>query len=64
MIRVTRKVEFSAAHYYHNPSLSLEENRRVFGKCNNPHGHNRHNYVLEVDGRGRAWTPRQAWCSI
>jgi 6-pyruvoyltetrahydropterin/6-carboxytetrahydropterin synthase len=47
MIRVTRKIEFSAAHYYHNPNLSAEENRRVFGKCNNPHGHG-HNYVLEV----------------
>jgi 6-pyruvoyltetrahydropterin/6-carboxytetrahydropterin synthase len=51
MIRVTRKVEFSAAHYYHNPSLSPEENRRVFGKCNNPHGHG-HNYVLEVTVAG------------
>ncbi|MGB6525071.1 MAG: 6-carboxytetrahydropterin synthase, partial [Candidatus Acidiferrales bacterium] len=47
MIRITRKLEFSAAHFYHNPDLSLEENRRVFGKCNNPHGHG-HNYVLEV----------------
>jgi len=47
MIRITRKVEFSATHYYHNPNLSAEENRRVFGKCNNPHGHG-HNYVLEV----------------
>jgi 6-pyruvoyltetrahydropterin/6-carboxytetrahydropterin synthase len=47
MIRITRKVEFSAAHFYHNPQLSAEENRRIFGKCNNPHGHG-HNYVLEV----------------
>src|SRR5450755_2308638 len=47
MIRVTRKIEFSAAHFYHNPSMSAEENRRIFGKCNNPHGHG-HNYVLEV----------------
>src|ERR1700722_1524821 len=47
MIRITRKVEFSAAHFYHNPNFSAEENRRVFGKCNNPHGHG-HNYVLEV----------------
>ena len=35
----------------HNPGLSDEENRRVFGKCNNPHGHG-HNYVLEVTVRG------------
>lgn len=47
MIRITRKLEFSAAHFYHNPNFSAEENRRVFGKCNNPHGHG-HNYVLEV----------------
>src|ERR1700734_2324032 len=47
MIRITRKVEFSGAPFYHNPDLSAEENRRVFGKCNNPHGHG-HNYVLEV----------------
>ena len=47
MIRVTRKVEFSAAHFYHNPNFSTEENRRIFGKCSNPHGHG-HNYSLEV----------------
>lgn len=51
MIRVTRKVEFSAAHFYHNPSFSVEENRRIFGKCNNPHGHG-HNYMLEVTVAG------------
>lgn len=47
MIYVTRRAEFSASHYYHNPSFSTEENRRIFGKCNNPHGHG-HNYTLEV----------------
>ena len=51
MIYLTRKVEFSASHLYHNPDLSPEENRRVFGKCNNPHGHG-HNYVLEVTVAG------------
>jgi 6-pyruvoyltetrahydropterin/6-carboxytetrahydropterin synthase len=51
MIRITRKVEFSAAHFYHNPNLSAEENRKIFGKCNNPHGHG-HNYVLEVTVAG------------
>ncbi len=39
MIYLTRRAEFSASHYYHNPDWSLEENRRVFGKCANPHGH-------------------------
>jgi 6-pyruvoyltetrahydropterin/6-carboxytetrahydropterin synthase len=47
MIYVTRRAEFSASHYYHNPAFSAEENRRVFGKCNNPHGHG-HNYTVEV----------------
>ena len=51
MVRVTRKIEFSAAHFYHNPNFSAEENRRIFGKCNNPHGHG-HNYVLEVTVAG------------
>ncbi|GAC1621678.1 MAG: 6-carboxytetrahydropterin synthase [Candidatus Acidiferrum sp.] len=51
MILLTRKIEFSASHLYHNPDLSPEENRRVFGKCNNPHGHG-HNYTLEVTVAG------------
>jgi 6-pyruvoyltetrahydropterin/6-carboxytetrahydropterin synthase len=51
MIRVTRKIEFSAAHFYHNPTFTEAENRRVFGKCANQHGHG-HNYVLEVTVAG------------
>jgi 6-pyruvoyltetrahydropterin/6-carboxytetrahydropterin synthase len=51
MIYLTRKCEFSASHYYHNPQFSDEENRRIFGKCNNPNGHG-HNYTLEVTVRG------------
>ncbi len=51
MIYVTRRAEFAASHYYHNPKFSAEENRRIFGKCNNPHGHG-HNYTLEVTVRG------------
>jgi len=47
MVYLTRKIEFSSSHLYHNPAMSPEENRRIFGKCNNPHGHG-HNYVLEV----------------
>jgi 6-pyruvoyltetrahydropterin/6-carboxytetrahydropterin synthase len=47
MIYVTRRAEFSASHYYHNPRFSAEENRRIFGKCNNPYGHG-HNYTVEV----------------
>jgi 6-pyruvoyltetrahydropterin/6-carboxytetrahydropterin synthase len=51
MILLTRKVEFSASHRYDSPALSPEENRRIFGKCNNPHGHG-HNYALEVTVEG------------
>jgi 6-pyruvoyltetrahydropterin/6-carboxytetrahydropterin synthase len=51
MVYLTRKLEFSASHLYHNPALSAEENRRIFGKCNNPNGHG-HNYTLEVTVRG------------
>jgi len=51
MLYLTRKVEFSASHLYNNPDFSPEENRRIFGKCNNPHGHG-HNYVLEVTVAG------------
>ena len=51
MVLVTRKIEFSASHFYHNPNLSAEENSLIFGKCNNPHGHG-HNYTLEVTVAG------------
>jgi 6-pyruvoyltetrahydropterin/6-carboxytetrahydropterin synthase len=51
IVYLTRKAEFSASHLYHNPAFSAEENRRVFGKCNNPNGHG-HNYVLEVTVKG------------
>ena len=48
---VTVKVFFEAAHRLHNPERTDEWNRRVFGKCNNLHGHG-HNYVLEVTVEG------------
>ena len=51
LLYLTRKAEFAASHYYHNPELSPEENRRLFGKSNNPNGHG-HNYVLEVTVKG------------
>ena len=51
MVYLTRKAEFSAAHYYHNPEFSAEENQRIFGKCSNLNGHG-HNYTLEVTVKG------------
>jgi 6-pyruvoyltetrahydropterin/6-carboxytetrahydropterin synthase len=47
MVRLSQKFEFSASHRLHNPKFTDEQNRALFGKCNNPHGHG-HNYVLEV----------------
>src|SRR5215467_8739806 len=52
MVYLTRKAEFSASHYYHNPQFSPEENKRIFVKCNNAHGHG-HNYTLEVTVKGQ-----------
>lgn len=47
MIFLTRKAEFSSAHYYWIDDWTEEENRRVFGKCANRNGHG-HNYTVEV----------------
>src|ERR1700735_697782 len=44
-VLIGRRESFNAAHQLCNPDLSDEENRRLFGKCVNLHGHN---YVLEV----------------
>ena len=47
MILLTRKAEFSAAHFYWVDAWSQEENERVFGRCANRNGHG-HNYTLEI----------------
>lgn len=49
---LNRRYLFSASHRLHNDTMSAEENRRTYGKCNNPHGHG-HNYVLEVTVSGQ-----------
>lgn len=51
MIRVTRKYRFSASHRLHTAALPDEENRAIFGKCDNPYGHG-HNYEIAVSARG------------
>lgn len=50
-VELTRRYRFAASHRLHSPQLGEEENRRVYGKCNNPYGHG-HNYVLEVSVSG------------
>ena len=42
-----RQYRLSASHRLHCEGLGEEENRAVYGKCNNPYGHG-HNYVVEV----------------
>jgi 6-pyruvoyltetrahydropterin/6-carboxytetrahydropterin synthase len=42
---------FSSCHRLHSKLLSDEENKKVFGKCNNPNGHG-HNYKMEITVRG------------
>lgn len=51
MVTLTKTFGFSAAHRLHSITLSDEENKAVFGKCNNRHGHG-HNYELEVTVKG------------
>ncbi len=49
---LTRRYLFSASHRLQNDAMSEAENRAVYGKCNNPHGHG-HNYALEVTVSGQ-----------
>jgi 6-pyruvoyltetrahydropterin/6-carboxytetrahydropterin synthase len=46
-ISLTRRYRFSASHRLHSRRFSEEQNRELYGKCSNPHGHG-HNYVVEV----------------
>jgi 6-pyruvoyltetrahydropterin/6-carboxytetrahydropterin synthase len=46
-LHLTRRYKFCASHRLHSAQLSVDENKRVYGKCNNPFGHG-HNYIVEV----------------
>jgi 6-pyruvoyltetrahydropterin/6-carboxytetrahydropterin synthase len=46
-VELGRRYRFSASHRLHSAKLGEEENRRVYGKCNNPRGHG-HNYIVEI----------------
>jgi 6-pyruvoyltetrahydropterin/6-carboxytetrahydropterin synthase len=49
---LTRRYWFSASHRLHCEEMSEAENKAVYGKCNNPHGHG-HNYAVEVTVTGQ-----------
>ncbi|XP_069595259.1 6-pyruvoyl tetrahydrobiopterin synthase [Ranitomeya imitator] len=51
VIQISRTASFSACHRLHCNSLTNEENKKIFGKCNNPNGHG-HNYRVVVTVRG------------
>ena len=38
-VEIVHREEFAAAHRLHNPALSDAENVRIYGLCNNEHGH-------------------------
>ena len=46
-VRLTKRMEFAAAHRYQNDAWDAEQNRAKFGACNNMPGHG-HNYLVEV----------------
>ncbi|MBA2612150.1 MAG: 6-carboxytetrahydropterin synthase [Bacteroidetes bacterium] len=50
-VSVYRKEHFNAAHRLHNDLLSIEENKAIFGKCNNINYHG-HNYELIIKVAG------------
>lgn len=51
VVTVTRRLSFNAAHRLHDPELSREENRALFGKCNNPNWRG-YNYTLDFSVAG------------
>jgi 6-pyruvoyltetrahydropterin/6-carboxytetrahydropterin synthase len=52
-VRLTRRYRFSASHRLASPTLTADENRQLYGKCNNPYGHG-HDYILDVTVEGDA----------
>ncbi|HUZ04281.1 MAG TPA: 6-carboxytetrahydropterin synthase [Acidobacteriaceae bacterium] len=49
---LSRRYQLSASHRLHSNAYSADENRVVYGKCNNPYGHG-HNYVVEITVSGQ-----------
>jgi 6-pyruvoyltetrahydropterin/6-carboxytetrahydropterin synthase len=50
-MRLTRRYRFAASHRLDSPALSAEENRKLYGKCNNPYGHG-HDYSIDISVEG------------
>jgi 6-pyruvoyltetrahydropterin/6-carboxytetrahydropterin synthase len=50
-VHLHRRYHFAASHRLHAASLTDEQNRQTYGKCNNPFGHG-HNYAMEITVSG------------
>ncbi len=51
VVHLSRRYRLSASHRLHAPALTDRQNRDLYGKCNNPHGHG-HTYFIEVTVAG------------
>ncbi|XP_072050729.1 6-pyruvoyl tetrahydrobiopterin synthase-like [Amphiura filiformis] len=51
-VYLSRVEKISACHRLHSNHLSDEENKKIYGKCNNPNGHG-HNYTVTVTLKGK-----------
>jgi 6-pyruvoyltetrahydropterin/6-carboxytetrahydropterin synthase len=48
---LSRRYHFSSSHRLHSEAYSVEQNRTVYGKCNNPFGHG-HNFMVQITVSG------------
>ncbi len=48
---LSRRYRFAASHRLQVDTLSADQNRALFGKCNNPYGHG-HNYFVQITVAG------------
>lgn len=60
---LTRRYMFSASHRLHSDAMSAEQNREVYGKCNNPYGHG-HNYMIEITVSGQVDSKTGMVCNL
>jgi 6-pyruvoyltetrahydropterin/6-carboxytetrahydropterin synthase len=60
---LSRRYLFSASHRLHSESMSPQENRDTYGKCNNPYGHG-HNYTVEVTVSGQVDAQTGMVCNL
>ncbi|HEY4900664.1 MAG TPA: 6-carboxytetrahydropterin synthase [Terriglobales bacterium] len=60
---LTRRYILSASHRLNADSLSDEQNKATYGKCNNPHGHG-HNYSMEVTVSGQVSAETGMVCNL